>query len=119
MKRLVLLLALFLGLFATAQKMTPEFLDGQWTSNGYSTNIIFKNLGKKGMYIKETSSYTNEELKVIGYQIAENNLYIETLFERNNWKAISKYIIIDKNTMVADVVSDAPDQVIYKRVISN
>jgi hypothetical protein len=38
--------------------------------------------------------------------------------EFNNWKSISMYTIIDENTMVADIVSDAPGYIIYKRIIN-
>ena len=119
MKRLVLLLALFLGLFATAQKMTPKFLEGQWTSNGKNTELSFAITKNNKLLIKEVSCSTKIPLMVLAYQISKNSLYTETIYEPNNWKAISKYIIIDENTMVADVVSDAPDQVIYKRIINN
>lgn len=48
----------------------------------------------------------------------KKNLFLETLFEQNNYEAVAKYIIVDQNTMVADVVSDQPGQVIYKRLIN-
>lgn len=59
-----------------------------------------------------------DSLKVVRYYMDKKNLYVETLFEQNNNEAVAKYIIIDENTMVADVVSDQPGQVIYKRLIN-
>jgi hypothetical protein len=119
MKKLLVLLV-FLGFFsANAQKMSPTFLEGQWTSNGEATDITFKKAEGNKLSIKEVSSGSNVELKVVSYQIKKNGLYIETLFEPNGFEAISKFIIIDQDTMVADIVSDHPGQVIYKRIVND
>jgi hypothetical protein len=41
------------------------------------------------------------------------------IYEPNNWDSIAKFIMVDNNTMVADYVSDAPGQMIYKRKLNN
>lgn len=113
MKKLVLLLALFLCFFANAQKITKEFLSGEWESETVVLN--FKVDNKKDLYIAGFSILTGNDFKIIGYQFRKNNFYLKMLHEQNNWDSIAKFIIIDENTMVADYVSNAPGQMIYKR----
>jgi hypothetical protein len=95
--------------------MTTDYLDGNWTSNGESTEITFKKIGKKTLEITEFDN-SGETLIILDYQISKNKLCVEA--EINNWKSISMYTIIDENTMVADIVSDAPGYIIYKRIIN-
>lgn len=117
MKRLVLLLALFLCFFANAQKITKEFLSGEWESETVILNFEVKN--KKDLYIAGFSILTGNDFKIIGYQFRKNNFYLKMLHEQNNWDSVAKFIIIDENTMVADYVSNAPGQMIYKRKLNN
>lgn len=120
MKKVLLIIAILtFSLSVQAQKMTASFLEGQWTSNGVGTEITIKVTNKKKLSITVVSSYSGENVKVVSYLMHKNNLYMETLFEPNNFGAITKYFIIDKDTMVADVVSGYPGQVIYKRVLNN
>jgi len=119
MKKLLVLL-LCLGFFSvSAQKMSPNFLEGEWTSNGEATEITFKKTVGNKLEIFEVSSTSGLQLKVLRHRIKKNGLYIEALFEPNNFLSITKFIIIDQDTMVADVVSDFPGQVIYKRILNN
>ena len=118
MKKVFVLLLGLVFLSATAQKMSIQYLEGQWTSNGESTDILIEKTGINELKITETSSYSGDDVKVLQYKIENNYLYVETDFEPNAFKAISRYIIIDENTMVADVVSEQPGQVIYKRLIN-
>jgi hypothetical protein len=117
MKKLVLLLALFLCFFANAQKITKEFLAGEWESETVILNFKVEN--KEDLYISAYSTLTNNYFKTIGYQFSKNFFYLEMLHEPNNWESIAKFIIVDNNTMVADYVSDAPGQLIYKRKLNN
>lgn len=120
MKRLVLLLALFLGLFANAQKMSMSFLNGTWIPETPSSYLIFKGNNKNNFKIKMISTDEgNPEVTVTGYQFHENNFYLESFYEPNNWKCIGKFIIIDKNTIAVDYVSEAPALVIYRRKLTN
>jgi hypothetical protein len=115
MNKKILLLLLLVSPLIQAQKMTIDFLEGKWTSNGESTEITFKKISKKALIITEFDN-SGETLIILGYQISKNKLYVEA--EINNWKSIAMYTIIDKNTMVADIVSDAPGYIIYKRIIN-
>jgi hypothetical protein len=118
MKKLLVLLVC-LGFFSVnAQKMSPTFLEGDWTSSGEATELSFEKTDGDKLLILEISSTSGIPLKVLRHRIKKNNLYIESLFEPNNFLSISRFIIIDQDTMVADIVSDVPGQVIYKRILN-
>lgn len=117
MKKAVLLLALFLSYYANAQKITKEFLIGEWDSTNVTLSFDVKN--KKDLYISAYSKIGENYFKTISYQINKGFFYLEMIYEPNNWNSIAKFIMIDNNTMVADYVSDAPGQIIYKRKLNN
>jgi hypothetical protein len=118
MKNLLLTLVLLLSFsFVNAQKLTKEFLSGEWESETVVLNFKIDN--KKDLYIAGFSILTGNDFKIIGYQFRKNNFYLKMLHEQNNWGSIAKFIIIDENTMVADYVSNAPGQMIYKRKLNN
>lgn len=118
MKKLLVLLVC-LGFFSVnAQKMSPTFLEGDWTSSGEATELTFEKTDGDKLLISEISSTSGIPLKVLRHRIKKNNLYIESLFEPNNFLSISRFIIIDQDTMVADIISDVPGQVIYKRILN-
>ena len=117
MKKLVLLLALFLCFTASAQKMNKKFLEGTWETEFHT--VEFKTVNKKELKITIILKETNEPIKVLSYQFNKNNLYMETYYESNDWKAIGKLVIIDKDTMAEDIVSGMPGILIYKRKLNN
>lgn len=118
MKRLVLLLVLFfVCLSLNAQKMSKNFLVGEWESE--TAILSFKVENKKDLYISAFSTLTGNDFEIIGYQFHDKNFYLKMLHKPNNWDSIAKFIIIDENTMVADYVSNAPGQIIYKRKLNN
>jgi hypothetical protein len=119
MRNLFIITALALSLFSNAQKMSKEFLKGEWTSNEQATEILFSFTDKKEFIIQAVSSTSGIPLDVISYQIVDNNIYIKTVFKKNNFESISKFVIVNEDTMVADIVSNHPGQVIYKRVKKN
>jgi hypothetical protein len=119
MRNLFIITALALSLFSNAQKMSKEFLKGEWTSNGEATEVLFSFTDKKEFNIQEISSTSGRPLDVMSYQITKGCLYVKTYFEPNNFEAITKFIIIDNDTMAADIVSEHSGQVIYKRVKNN
>jgi len=116
MKKLLVLLLCLVFFNGNAQRMTLKFLEGDWTSNGEATEINFRSTDENKLVISEVSSTSGIKLKVLRHKIKKNALYIETLFEPMNFESITKFIIIDQYTMVADVVSAYPRQVIYKRI---
>jgi len=117
MKKAVLLLALFLGFTASAQKMNKKFLEGTWETEFHT--VEFKTVNKKELKITIILKETNEAVDVLSYQFNKNNLYIETYYEPNDWKAIGKLVIIDENTLAEDIVSEVPGILIYKRKLNN
>ena len=114
MEKKLVLLFLLVSQLILAQKMSPDYLEGNWTSNGEGTEITIKKISKKEIKITEFDN-KGDTLTILDYQISKNKLYVEAEF--NNWWSIAMYTIIDENTMVADIVSDAPEYVIYSRII--
>lgn len=118
MKRLVLFLVLFFTcLSLNAQKITKEFLVGEWQSETVVLNFEVKN--KKHLQIQAYSTSTENYFKITSYQFSKGFFYLEMVHEPNNWESIAKFIIVDENTMVADYVCEAPGQMIYKRKLNN
>jgi hypothetical protein len=114
MKRLVLLLAMFFVCFSlNAQKLNEKFLQGNWETEFH--NIEFKVTDKKELKITILLKDSKEEIAVVRYRIHDSVLYMETYYAKNNWKSINKIIVMDDNTLVADVYSDSRDLLIYKR----
>jgi hypothetical protein len=118
MKKLFLTTVLLLvSLFSSAQQMSKEYLKGQWTSNGEATELWI-NIDSAGeMLITDISSYTGDPLKVTGVELYKNEFYIKSVFEQNDFTAVTKFIVIDQDTMLADIASAVPGTVTYKRVL--
>lgn len=119
MRNLFIITALALSLFSNAQKMSQEFLRGEWTSSGQATEVLFSFTDKKEFIIEEISSTSGRPLNVISYQLTKNTLYVKAYFEPNDFESITKFVILDEDTMVAHIVSNYPCYVIYKRVLNN
>jgi hypothetical protein len=120
MKRLVLLLALLLFSFANGQTMSMEFLEGSWAPESPASYLTFSGLTKKDFNIKMVSTDEgNPEINVVSYQFNNNNFYLESFYEPNSWECIGKFVIIDKNTIAVDYVSNASAVVIYRRELTN
>jgi hypothetical protein len=118
MKNLLLTLVLLLSFsFINAQKLTKEFLSGEWESETVILNFEVKN--KKDLYIRAYSKLGKNYFKTLSYQFNKGSFYLEMIYEPNNWDSIAKFIMVDNNTMVADYVSNAPGQMIYKRKLNN
>ena len=117
MRNLLLAIVAFLAsVQVNAQKLTPKFLEGSWETEFH--NVEFKGKTKKDFTMNITLKETGEKINIVNYGFDENKLYIETYYEQNDWKAIGKVIIVNENAMVEDVVSDYPDLLIYRRILS-
>jgi hypothetical protein len=114
MKKILLVILLMVGFLGSAQKMSKEFLQGTWETDFHL--VEFNKINKKDFKITILLKETNQPIQVLKYAIDRKNLYMETYYEPNDWKSIGKLVIIDDNTMVEDVISDAPGLLIYKRV---
>jgi hypothetical protein len=118
MKKVFLIIAVVLTSFnINAQKMSKNFLVGKWKSDTVEIEISIKN--KKQLYITAFSYLSEENFKIIGYQLNNKNLYLKMLHEQNDWESLAKFIIVDEDTMVADYVANVPGQMIYKRILNN
>jgi hypothetical protein len=112
-RNLFIITALALSLFSNAQKITPKFLEGTWETEFH--NVEFKTLNKKEIKIIITLKDSKEEVEVVRYRIYDDALYFETYYAKNDWKSTNKIVIMNNNTMVADVFSDSRDILIYER----
>jgi hypothetical protein len=113
---LLAIVAILASVQVNAQKMSMEFLEGTWIPETPASYLEFSGLTKKDFNIKMTSTDEgNYELDIISYNFNKNNFYLESFYEPNNWKCIGRFIIIDKNTMAVDYISDAPAVVVYRR----
>ena len=118
MRNLLLAIVAFLAsVQVNAQKLTPKFLEGSWETEFH--DVEFKGQTKKDFTITITLKETGEKVNIVNYGFDKNNLYIETYYEPNDWKAIGKVVLVDENTMVEDVVSEYPGILIYKRKLKN
>ncbi len=118
MRNLLLAIVAFLAsVQVNAQKLTPKFLEGNWETEFH--DVEFKGQTKKDFTITITLKETGEKVNIVNYGFDKNNLYIETYYEPNDWKAIGKVVLVDENTMVEDVVSEYPGILIYKRKQKN
>ena len=117
MKKVSLLVLFYMCFSLNAQNITKEFLVGEWESDTVILKFNVEN--KKDLYISAYSIVTDNYFKTIGYEFNSDFFYLEMLHEPNNWESIAKFIFIDENTMVADYVSEAPGQLIYKRKQNN
>lgn len=114
MKNLLLaIVAVLASVQVNAQKLTPKFLEGSWETEFH--NVEFKGKTEKNFTMTITLKETGEKIDVLNYVFDENKLYTETYYKPNDWKAIGKIVIMDKNTMVADIYSEQPGLLIYKR----
>jgi hypothetical protein len=118
MKKVLLsLVFMFMCFSSNAQKITKDFLTGEWESETVILNFEVKN--NKDLYIEAYSKLGQKYFKMKSYQFNKGYFYLEMIYEPNNWNSIAKFIMVDNNTMVADYVSDAPSQMIYKRKLNN
>ena len=115
MKNIALLILCLAFINANAQKITKKYLVGKWASETNEIEFCIEN--NKEFKIVDYSTLTKNYFKVVGYQFNKGFFYLSTIHEANNWEAIAKFIFIDEDTMVADFVSNAPGQAIFKRVL--
>ena len=120
MKNLLLVLVLCFAFMSNAQEMSREFLQGIWIPETYASELRFYGIKSEDFKIQMTTSDEDREsLEIVSYQFKKNNFYLKSLYKPTGWEAIGKFIIIDKNTIAVDYVSDAPAVVIYKRYLTN
>jgi hypothetical protein len=118
MRNVLLTIVLFFTCsFANAQKMSNKFLEGVWETEFHT--VEFKAINKKELKITIQLKETKDTIEVLTYKIHDNVLYMETYYKANDWKAIGKMVVMDNNTMVEDVVSEASGLLVYKRKLTN
>ena len=114
-KMLLLLIFTLIGSQTSAQELTPRFLEGVWETEFHE--VEFNGLNKDTFNICITVIDTREDVDVVDWYFENNNLYMNTYYTANDWWSSSKIIILNENTIVADVQSEYPGVLIYRRKI--
>lgn len=114
-KMLLLLIFTLISSKISAQELTPSFLEGVWETEFHE--VEFSGLNKDTFGVCITIIETREDVDVIDWYFEDNNLYMNTHYTANDWWSSSKMVILDENTVVADVQSDYPGILIYRRKI--
>lgn len=57
-----------------------------------------------------------KELRVLDVQLLRYSLIVNTLFEPNEWATQSRFVMVNKDTMICIISGDAEGEVVYKRI---
>jgi len=113
----ILLTALLATASMAAQiEMKPRTLAGLWTSNGAALDLVITEKEFNQVQVDACSSTSKKELRVLDVQLRRYSLTVDTLFEPNEWATQSKFIMVNKDTMVCIITGDAQGEVVYKRI---
>jgi len=113
----LLITALLATVSMTAQmEMKAKTLAGLWTSNGNALDLVITEKEFNAIHVDACSSTSKKELRVLDVQLRRYSLTVDTLFEPNEWATQSKFIMINKDTMICLISGDANAEVVYKRI---
>ena len=113
----ILLTALLATASMTAQiEMSAQKLAGLWTSNGTALDLVIKEKEFNKVEVDACSSTSKKTLRVLDVLLRRYSLTVDTLFEPNEWATQSRFIMVNKDTMICIVTGDAEGEVVYKRV---
>jgi hypothetical protein len=112
-----LLLTLFVSLNMLAQPaLTAAKLIGNWTSNGEALDLTITQNPNGKLDVCAVSSTSQKELLVTHVHLLRDYLFIDTIFEPNDWHTESRFELIDENTMLATISGDAEGEVVYSKI---
>jgi hypothetical protein len=110
-----LIAALLVAFSMSAQiEIKPKTIAGEWTSNGEALDLVITET-LHGIFIEAKSSTSKKNLTVLDVQLLQYSLIVNTLFEPNQWATQSRFVMINKDTMVAIITGDAEGEVLYTR----
>jgi hypothetical protein len=113
-----LLLTLFVSLNMLAQPtLTAAKLIGNWTSNGEALDLTITQNPNGKLDVCAVSSTSLKEVLVKHVHLLRDYLFIDTIFEPNDWHTESRFELIDENTMLATISGDGEGEVMYAKVI--
>ncbi len=117
MKTILTLLFGLSTLITSAQGITKEYLIGRWEQDNKTGFIMYFSIDATGeLNCKIISAATGGDIKVLKAKIEEGEFYLNTVNERNDWYALNKHTLIDKNTMEVVVKNEyGVYKLIYKR----
>jgi hypothetical protein len=96
--------------------MRARTLAGLWTSNGVALDLIITEKEFNKVQVDACSSTSKKELRVLDVLLRRYSLTVDTLFEPNEWATQSRFVMINKDTMVCIISGDAEGEVVYKRI---
>lgn len=113
-----LLLFLFASLSMMAQPvLTAKQLIGNWTSNGEALDLSITQLPDGKLDVCAVSSTSQKELLVTHVYLLPDYLFIDTIFEPNDWHTESRFELIDESTLLSVISGDGEGEVVYTKVI--
>ncbi len=113
-----LLLTLFVSLNMLAQPaLTAAKLIGNWTSNGEALDLTITQNPNGKLDVCAVSSTSLKEVLVKHVHLLRDYLFIDTIFEPNDWHTESRFELIDENTMLATISGDGEGEVLYTKEI--
>ncbi len=113
-----LLLTLFVSLNMLAQPaLTAAKLIGNWTSNGEALDLTITQNPNGKLDVCAVSSTSSKVVLVTNVHLLRDYLFIDTIFEPNDWHTESRFELIDENTMLATISGDGEGEVMYMKVI--
>ena len=115
MKTLLLFLISSLSMMAQPA-LTAKQLIGNWTSKGEALDISITQLPNGKLDVCAVSSTSLKELLVTHVFLLRDYLFIDTIFEPNDWHTESRFELIDENTMLATISGDGEGEVLYTKV---
>jgi hypothetical protein len=115
MKALIFSLLASASMFGQA-KFEMNKVVGEWTSNGVALDITINSAKNGGLDVVAKSSTSGDEVLVVGVNVASAGFTIETLYEPNDWRTRSRFVMVDDNTMISFITGDGEGEAIYKKV---
>lgn len=113
----LLITALLATVSMTAQmEMKAKTLAGLWTSNGNALDLVITEKEFNAIHVEACSSTSKKELRVLDVQLLRYSLIVNTLFEPNEWATQSRFVMVNKDTMICIISGDAEGEVVYKRI---
>jgi hypothetical protein len=113
----LLITALLATASMTAQmEMKARTLAGLWTSNGVALDLVITEKEFNAIHVDACSSTSKKTLRVLDVLLRRYSLTVDTLFEPNEWATQSRFVMVNKDTMICIISGDAEGEVVYKRI---
>jgi hypothetical protein len=82
----------------------------------FALDLVIKEKEFNKVEVDACSSTSKKTLRVLDVLLRRFSLTVDTLFEPNEWATSSRFVMVNKDTMVCLISGDAEGEVVYKRV---